>query len=194
MAERLPRIGQPLPLIAVPPGRHIVRQGDPHPLGCVVVSGALLVYAVDAEGRVAGFDVVGPGDAVAHPRSGAYVSVRALTSSSLRPAGDAEVAGSAIGHLARLAALATDLAWSDVPTRMQRRLDDLAERFGRPVAGGVRIGLDLTQDDLAALAGTSRETANRVLQRAIRTGRLRRVGPRRYEVRTRLQVLAAAGR
>jgi CRP/FNR family cyclic AMP-dependent transcriptional regulator len=187
MAERLPRIGQPLPLIAVPPGRHVVRQGDPRPLSFVVASGALLVYAVDDEGHVTGLDVIGPDDAVAHPGSGARTSIRALAPSSLRSAGDNEVALAATDHLARLSAFATDVAWLDVASRLQRRLDDLAERFGTPTEGGILIRLHLTQDDLAALAGTSRETANRALQRSIRSGRLRRVGRRRYEVRTTLR-------
>jgi CRP-like cAMP-binding protein len=53
----------------------------------------------------------------------------------------------------------------------------LAERFGRPEAGGsVRIELPLSQDDLAGLVLTTRRTVGRVLelwrQRGwVRTGR-----------------------
>ncbi len=52
------------------------------------------------------------------------------------------------------------------------RLDDLAARFGRPVAGGTAVRLALTQEDLAALCGTSRESANRAIRSLVRQGRI----------------------
>lgn len=42
---------------------------------------------------------------------------------------------------------------------------DLARRYGVPAAGGTRIDLQLTQDDLASMFGVTRETINRVLAR-----------------------------
>jgi CRP/FNR family transcriptional regulator, cyclic AMP receptor protein len=189
MAERLRRIGQPLPLIDVPRGRHVVRQGDPRPPEVLVISGALLAYTVDLDGHVAGLDVLGPGDAVAF-RGIAHVSVRALARSALRPAPTSEVERAGAGHAVRLAEFASDLAWLDVTARIERRLQDLSARFGRSVPGGIRIELDLTQEDLAALAGTSRETANRALQRSIRSGRLVRAGRYRYLIPRQLRAVA----
>jgi CRP/FNR family transcriptional regulator, cyclic AMP receptor protein len=40
---------------------------------------------------------------------------------------------------------------------------DLAQRYGVPSADGIRIALDLTQDDLASMIGVTRETINRAL-------------------------------
>jgi CRP-like cAMP-binding protein len=60
-----------------------------------------------------------------------------------------------------------------VTERVAGRLDDLAERFGRPVAGGRGISLALTQDDLADLAGSTRESVNRALAELARLGRVR---------------------
>jgi CRP/FNR family cyclic AMP-dependent transcriptional regulator len=40
----------------------------------------------------------------------------------------------------------------------------LSERFGVPSDDGVRIDLKLTNDDLAAIAGVSRQFANATLQ------------------------------
>ena len=40
---------------------------------------------------------------------------------------------------------------------------DLAARYGIADGGVIRIDLHLTQDDLASLSGTTRETVNRVL-------------------------------
>jgi CRP/FNR family transcriptional regulator, cyclic AMP receptor protein len=49
------------------------------------------------------------------------------------------------------------------PQRVVRRLLDLAEQYGVHEGDTTRIDLELTQDDLASLAATTRETVNRVL-------------------------------
>ena len=46
---------------------------------------------------------------------------------------------------------------------MVRQLCDLATCYGIADGGAIRIDLHLTQDDLASLSGTTRETVNRVL-------------------------------
>lgn len=56
-----------------------------------------------------------------------------------------------------------DLVFTDVPGRVAKALLDLAERFGRPVEGGVMVSHDLTQEELAQLVGASRETVNKAL-------------------------------
>ena len=47
--------------------------------------------------------------------------------------------------------------------RLAGIIADLAERFGVPGRHGVEVGVPLAQHDLASMAGTSRETANRSL-------------------------------
>jgi CRP-like cAMP-binding protein len=47
--------------------------------------------------------------------------------------------------------------------RVVRQLRELAVRYGIADGGAIRIDLHLTQDDLASLSGTTRETVNRVL-------------------------------
>jgi len=54
-----------------------------------------------------------------------------------------------------------------------RRFQQLAEWCGTPVPGGVRIMLPLTQQELATLVGTSRESVNRALVRLRRKGKVR---------------------
>ena len=56
-----------------------------------------------------------------------------------------------------------DLVFSDVPGRVAKALIELAKRFGEPVADGIRVGHDLTQEELAQLVGASRETVNKAL-------------------------------
>ena len=75
----------------------------------------------------------------------------------------------------------------DVRTRVARRLDDLADRFGRPVEDGRLILLPLTQDEIAAIAGTSRESANRALRSLVAAGTIRIAARGRYVIRPRLR-------
>ncbi len=50
------------------------------------------------------------------------------------------------------------------PSRLASTLLDLARRFGREADDGwVEVDLDLRQEDLAALAGTSRVSATQAL-------------------------------
>jgi CRP/FNR family cyclic AMP-dependent transcriptional regulator len=50
------------------------------------------------------------------------------------------------------------MAFRTVEERLAARLMELAERFGRPIDGGVEIDARLTQQELADMIGTSRET------------------------------------
>jgi CRP-like cAMP-binding protein len=65
----------------------------------------------------------------------------------------------------------------DTTGRVAARLVELAERFGTPSEAGIRIGLPLSQDELAGWIGASREAVSKalgVLRSAgwIRTSRL----------------------
>lgn len=51
-----------------------------------------------------------------------------------------------------------------LPQRLSRQLQRLAIQFGRPVGEGVAIGLALSQTDIAALVGASRQRVNRSLR------------------------------
>jgi CRP/FNR family transcriptional regulator, cyclic AMP receptor protein len=53
---------------------------------------------------------------------------------------------------------------ADFRARVAERLLSLADRYGNPVKGGVEIGLKLSQDDLAALLGVSRQSINKELR------------------------------
>ncbi len=57
-----------------------------------------------------------------------------------------------------------------VETRVAGALLEIADDFGTPVAGGTRIGLPLSQEDLAHLAGTSRESCSQAVAVFARSG------------------------
>lgn len=79
-------------------------------------------------------------------------------------------------------AAAEQLANMSASQRVVRQLLSLAARYGIADGGVIRIDVHLTQDDLASLSGTTRETVNRVL------GHLRDQGLIRVE-RARVSVL-----
>jgi CRP/FNR family transcriptional regulator/CRP/FNR family cyclic AMP-dependent transcriptional regulator len=59
-----------------------------------------------------------------------------------------------------------------VPGRIARKVLELADRHGKPVADGVRIGIRVPQAELAAMVGASRENVNRVLAQFVDLGAL----------------------
>jgi CRP/FNR family cyclic AMP-dependent transcriptional regulator len=56
-----------------------------------------------------------------------------------------------------------DLAFIDAPARVAKQLLGLAQRFGTPENGSMRVTHDLTQEELAHLVGATRETVNKAL-------------------------------
>ena len=65
----------------------------------------------------------------------------------------------------------------DTTGRVAARLVELAERFGTQTAQGLRIGLPLSQDELAGWTGSSREAVTKALRTlreegTIQTGRM----------------------
>lgn len=57
-----------------------------------------------------------------------------------------------------------DAAFLDVPGRLAKKLLELAERYGKTGPSGISIGLRVTQRDLAAMIGATRESVNKHLQ------------------------------
>ena len=53
---------------------------------------------------------------------------------------------------------------ADVPARLAGRLVELADRFGEPAEDGIRIGVPLSQEDLAGWTGASRESVAAALR------------------------------
>jgi CRP/FNR family cyclic AMP-dependent transcriptional regulator len=66
----------------------------------------------------------------------------------------------------------------DVTRRVARRLSVLAETDGQPAAGGIRIGMGLSQRELAGWIGASREAVNKALAQLEDEGLLAREGRR----------------
>ena len=59
--------------------------------------------------------------------------------------------------------LLQDAAFLDIPSRLAKRLLDLADAHGEKTPHGTKISLRLTQQDLASMIGARRENVNRAL-------------------------------
>lgn len=70
----------------------------------------------------------------------------------------------------------SDLVFTDVPGRLAKTLLNLATRFGEPVEAGLKVPHDLTQEELAQLVGSSRETVNKALMDFANRGWIAREG------------------
>jgi len=181
---------EPLPLTVVRSGQAPARQGEPCADLWVVESGAFRATMVDTDGRSFLVDLVGPGEAVGQPDGLASPwTAIALRPARLRSVRGSEAAGVLAARAERAVAVAADLAWFDVTDRIERRMLDLALRFGRPVSGGHAIGVQLTQDDIGAMVGASRESANRAIRRLVARGALDVRSRGRYVVRHQLRLV-----
>lgn len=186
MASRLPY--QPLPL-AVTAGQVLLRQNDHADTAWEVLTGAFAERVLDAEGRSLILDIAGPGDITGGlPGQVSPWEVQALGAGSIRVwTGRPEAAACRLAG--RFSALVSEVAWLDVRSRVEQRLEDLGRRFGVPVPGGMRITLGLTHEELGAMVGASRESVSRAMSELRAAGQIRTNGRGRIVLLTPLMVI-----
>jgi CRP/FNR family cyclic AMP-dependent transcriptional regulator len=164
-----------------PRGDTLFHHGDEAGSVLLLVSGHVKVAEVTAEGREVILAFPGPGDLVGElaaidgePRSGtvrALDDVEALVISGdafrafleRRPRVALVLLRTVTGRLRTADRQRVDYAVHDVVGRLALRLVELCDRFGAEEERGVRIGLALTQDELAAWAGASREAVAKAM-------------------------------
>ena len=160
-------------------GDTLVHEHD-DPGGVLVILEGRVVVSTLAHGHEVILNVAGPGEIVGElaalrerPRSatltaGEAVRAVAVPAAEFRrflataPGATGVLLEHAFDMLQDATAQRRDLAAFDVPTRLARRLLELEERFGTP-AGPGRTELELTQDELAAWVGASREAVSKAL-------------------------------
>jgi len=182
VAELRPLTREPLPLtMEARRGSVLVHEGDVCTCSWVVERGAFRESTIGREGRELVIALLGPGDLATGPEGElSATTVRAIRPARLRTASRWELPGLLAARRRRAVELATTLAWEEIPDRLDRRLRELAGRFGRQVPGGMTLSLPLTQEELGALVGATREATNRALRVLSRNGRVRRLGRGRY--------------
>lgn len=79
-------------------------------------------------------------------------------------------------RLRRTDNIVCDQIFTDVPGRVAKLLLDMASRFGESDRGTLRINHELTQEEIAQLAGSTRESVNKALSTFAARGWIRRLG------------------
>lgn len=166
-------------------------QGEPGNTCHIILRGRVRVFVSGEDGRELSVRILGPGEIVGEmalfenlPRSANVVSLDETHTLELDQEGLLRCLrrcpALALGLLQALSArlrLTTEeaegLASLPVAERLLRRLQQLAEGSGVRVSDGVRITLPMTQQELATLVGTSRESVNRALVKLRQQGLIR---------------------
>jgi CRP/FNR family transcriptional regulator len=193
-----------------PHGQAIVRQGDPASSVCVVLAGAVRLSAVLPSGREVVVGLLGPGEVFGEAallgggpspveaRAVGEAQLVTLTAGSIdavirqNPATAAELLRLLAARLHRTSAALEEALAHDVPTRVSRRLVELARTHGVPHPNGVRLALPLTQEDIGRMVGASRESVNKCLGGLVARG-LVRIDGRRYVIPDPDALARAAG-
>jgi CRP/FNR family cyclic AMP-dependent transcriptional regulator len=189
--------------IVVPAGEILIREGESSEAVFAIERGAVALSSTVSGGRSATLAILGPGasfglEALTPPSGvspGSLPEARALAASrvlaiSLPNLRAAVALSPQIGEwlLVAMALRLNDLGrrlvrslTMPVVEHVQLVLRDLAGVHGRPTGDGLRIELPLSQEGIAALVGSTRESVNRALRSLAVQGLVRRAG-RRYVV------------
>ena len=172
-------------------GQEIFHQGDPGDTLFIIVSGKVKIAYENPDGRASLLALLGPSDVFGElaifdpgPRTSTAAAVTPVRASfmdrvALRtwitdyPEIGEQLLRVLARRLRRTQDTYSDMIFTDVPGRVARQLLELAQRFGTAEGSGLRVSHDLTQEELAQLVGSSRETVNKALSDFAHRGWLR---------------------
>jgi CRP/FNR family transcriptional regulator, cyclic AMP receptor protein len=180
--EERARLGALLRVRRYARGEVIFLEGDEGTSLCLIAEGRIRIQLTGADGREVVINVYGPGeifgemalldgeprsaDAIAQEASRVFWLQRDDFAAFLdsHPHAAMTMLASLSRRLRHTTRVVQDATFRDVPARLARVLLDLAARHGQVIEPGVRIENRLTQGELAAMVGASRETVNRALR------------------------------
>ena len=169
-------------------GRTLVTQGDITDAAFGIVSGRLRVSRSRADGTEATLTILGPGELVgelglfqdgsrsAHVTALEDASVLVIEKSAFlavlkrSPAASLALCRLLASRVRQLAQHFEEVTAIPVEQRLARKLVFLAARWGAPATDGTGISLKLSQQELAGLVDTSRQSANKCLSKWRRSG------------------------
>jgi CRP/FNR family cyclic AMP-dependent transcriptional regulator len=159
----------------------ICREGEPGDTLHLIDKGHVAVRATTPQGDTATMRVLGTGSLFGEiavledvPRSATIVALDSVETLSLHrdvieqlrlqhPSIDRMLMSAALAEVRRLTRALTEALYTPVPKRLARSLSELMAVFDDGV-------VPLTQDDIAGMCGTTRQTANEVLQTLVADG------------------------
>jgi CRP/FNR family transcriptional regulator, cyclic AMP receptor protein len=163
------------------PGEIIFHRDDPGQVLYVIREGKVKIFITSPDGQEVSLAVFGPADYFGElalldgqPRSASAVALEAVEAICLQrtdfinavmryPRIAIQVMNVLSRRLRQTDTMIEDLLFLDVHGRVAKKLLDLAELHGVRTPEGVRIDLRLTQGELAAMVGASRESVNKVM-------------------------------
>lgn len=172
-------------------GEIICYQGDSGVTCHIILKGKVRIYTTQEDGRELCVHILGPGEIVGEmaifenlPRSANVEALEETTTMEVHRDTLIEIllkfptlALSLLQAMsARLRSSTThtgEMATLPVSERLMQRLHQLAKIAGKLTPDGVRILLPMTQQELADMVGTSRESVNRALAQLRRQGKIR---------------------
>ncbi|WIG58660.1 MAG: Transcriptional regulator, Crp/Fnr family [Ktedonobacterales bacterium] len=162
-------------------GEVIFHRDDPGQVLYIIRSGRVKIFITSPEGQEVVLTLLRPGDYFGElalldgqPRSASAVAMEATDTFALQrsdfihaverhPRIAIQVMNVLSRRLRQTDAMIEDLLFLDVHGRVAKKLLELAESHGVPAANGIRIEMRLTQGELAAMVGSSRESVNKVI-------------------------------
>ena len=163
------------------PGEVIFHRDDPGQVLYVIRSGKVKIYVTGPDGQDVSLAVFSPGDYFGElalldgqPRSASAMAIEPVETFALQrtdfinavmhhPRIAVQVMHVLSRRLRQTDSMIEDLLFLDVHGRVAKKLLELAELHGVRTPEGIRIDLRLTQGDLAAMVGASRESVNKVI-------------------------------
>jgi CRP-like cAMP-binding protein len=164
-----------------PPGHTVFAEGEPGDRLYIIISGKVKIGRRSPGGRDNLLTIMGPSDMFGElsifdpgPCTSSATTITEMRAVSMdrdalrewitdRP----EIVGQLLRMLARRLRRTNndlvDLIFTDVPGRVAKQLLHLAQCFGTQEGDALRVTHDLTQEEIAQLVGTSRETVNKSL-------------------------------
>ncbi|MEV6981657.1 Crp/Fnr family transcriptional regulator [Sphaerisporangium sp. NPDC051017] len=178
-------------------GATVMAEGDTADWVLVLTSGRVKVSSHTAGGTEVVLAIRGPGALLGEmsgisdePRSGTVTALEPVEGVVIRDfAGFLNEHGRVavlllrlvVGRLRDADRKRVEYGAFDTTGRVATRLVELAERFGEPTNGGVKVALPLSQDELAGWTGASREAVSKAL-RSLRDRGLIETGRRRVTI------------
>jgi CRP/FNR family cyclic AMP-dependent transcriptional regulator len=162
-------------------GALLFYQGDPGDAFYVLAEGRVKVFVTSGQGQEMVLVTLGPPDAVGEvallddgPRSASVEALEPVTALAFArsrvlellladPRLTAALLGSAGALLRRLTGQAGDLVFLDLEGRVAKVLVEMAERGDGPTTGVLTVDVGLTQSDLGAMVGGTRQSVNQSL-------------------------------
>jgi CRP-like cAMP-binding protein len=164
-------------------GEVIFHEGDPGRSLCVIESGRVKIVSVSEQGQEALLAVMGPGEFFGElalfdemPRSADVVAMEPTQTLNLVredflaiidrfPAVSRQIFSVLAAQIRRLTSEVGDIVFLNLDARIAKRLLELADSHGVDVPEGRRIELTLSQAEIGAMVGATRESVNQCLRR-----------------------------